>query len=322
MAKSKRLIELMLAVNRRKQFTVKEMAVEFGVSPRTMHRDLQDLSELGMPLYSEFGPHGGYRLLKESVLPPIIFSESEAVAMFFAYQSLQYFAALPFESEAASALQKFYGYLPENTRSRIDNMKDRVAFWTPARTKGAPYLTLLLDAALEQKPVKVEYRSSEDTRTRIIQPVGIYSYNGYWYCPSYCYTKETFLLFRADRILAAGLAEGVQIAEAAGRLTIKEWLKHPFGEPPRTPKVLLHVLLTQKGVRRCEDHSEFGKAIKRRHDGNGILKTEIHRENIPFFAEYFLGLGADARVEAPEEMAAWIRDEVRKMQDVYDGKSF
>ena len=108
MSKSKRLLELMMTVNRKRKFTVKELAMEFGVSARTMLRDLQELSGIGFPLYSEVGPHGGYQVLKESILPPIAFSEEEAVALFFAVNALRHYSSLPFEAESASALDKFY----------------------------------------------------------------------------------------------------------------------------------------------------------------------------------------------------------------------
>ncbi|PRZ14285.1 WYL domain-containing protein [Laceyella sediminis] len=64
MPKAKRLLELMMTVNRKRKFTVKELAEEFGVSTRTILRDLQELSELGVPLYSEVGPHGGYHVFR------------------------------------------------------------------------------------------------------------------------------------------------------------------------------------------------------------------------------------------------------------------
>lgn len=69
MSKSKRLMELMMTVNRMRKFTVRELADQFDVSSRTILRDLQELSELGVPLYSEVGPHGGYQVLKERILP-------------------------------------------------------------------------------------------------------------------------------------------------------------------------------------------------------------------------------------------------------------
>lgn len=82
MSKSKRLLDLMMTVNRKRKFTVRELADEFNVSSRTILRDLQELGELGVPLYSEVGPHGGYQVLSERILPPIAFTEEEAVAIF------------------------------------------------------------------------------------------------------------------------------------------------------------------------------------------------------------------------------------------------
>ena len=55
MSKAKRLNEMIMMVNRKKRFTVGELAQEFEVSKRTILRDLQELSEM-VPLYSEVGP--------------------------------------------------------------------------------------------------------------------------------------------------------------------------------------------------------------------------------------------------------------------------
>ncbi|MDQ0116619.1 putative DNA-binding transcriptional regulator YafY [Paenibacillus harenae] len=91
-----------------------------SASPRGLLRDLQELSELGVPLYSEVGPHGGYQVVRERVLPPIAFTEGEAVAMFFAVHALRHYSSLPFGAESASALSKFYLHMPGDVRDRID----------------------------------------------------------------------------------------------------------------------------------------------------------------------------------------------------------
>lgn len=70
MQKSQRLIQMIMLINARKSFTVNELANEFGLSSRTITRDLQELSELGVPLYSVQGRGGGYKLLQERLLPP------------------------------------------------------------------------------------------------------------------------------------------------------------------------------------------------------------------------------------------------------------
>lgn len=63
MTKTERLVELMMRVYEKPTFTVDEMAVEFGVSYRTMLRYLHELSGMGVPLYAEPGRRGGYSLL-------------------------------------------------------------------------------------------------------------------------------------------------------------------------------------------------------------------------------------------------------------------
>lgn len=203
MSKSKRLVELMMFVNRKQKFTVRELALEFGVSRRTILRDLQELSELGVPLYSEPGPNGGYRVLKERILPPIAFSEGEAVSIFFAVHALRHFSSLPFQAESSSALNKFYAFMPRDIRDRIEQMKNRVDFVTPVRRAKSPFLSLLLDAAIQQKVLRIDYESGNEPSTREIQPIGIYTRNGLWYCPAYCYRRADMRVFRCDRIHSA-----------------------------------------------------------------------------------------------------------------------
>lgn len=62
LTKTQRLNEVMARVYEKQKFTVDELAEEFQVSYRTMLRYLQELSGMGVPLYSEVGKHGGYSI--------------------------------------------------------------------------------------------------------------------------------------------------------------------------------------------------------------------------------------------------------------------
>lgn len=64
MGKAKRLLELIEKMKTGHKFTVGQLADEFKVSYRTMLRDLQEIGEMGVPIYSENGVHGGYRVLR------------------------------------------------------------------------------------------------------------------------------------------------------------------------------------------------------------------------------------------------------------------
>ena len=76
MSKAERLIEMMITINAKKDFTVGELAHEFSVSKRTILRDLQELEQAGFPLYSEVGAAGGYHILKERICRQLLFQKT------------------------------------------------------------------------------------------------------------------------------------------------------------------------------------------------------------------------------------------------------
>ncbi|KIL38149.1 DNA-binding protein [Gordoniibacillus kamchatkensis] len=309
MPKSKRLMELMMTVNRKRRFKVQELADEFGVSKRTILRDLQELSELGVPLYSEVGPHGGYQVVRERVLPPIAFTEEEAVAMFFAVHALRHYSSLPFEAESASALNKFYLHMPGDVRDRIDSMKNRVDFITPTRRGDAPCLAILLDAAVHRKVLIIEYESKEEGgERRQVQPVCIYANNGFWYCTAYCFLRKGFRVFRCDRIRSAEYdASGIK------PLDLRDVnLSRRDAAEPRNP-VRLRAVLSRAGVQRCEAELWLAPMLQVREDGSGVIDKDVSRGDIPFYTEFFIGLGDGVVLEEPAELKEAIRTKLAEM---------
>ncbi|MFC0213578.1 helix-turn-helix transcriptional regulator [Paenibacillus chartarius] len=313
MHKAQRLIQLIMLVNEKKAFTVAELARECGVSRRTMLRDLMELSELGVPLYSEVGAAGGYRVLKETVLPPISFTESEALAMFFAAQSLQGYTSLPFENEAESALAKFYRHLPTHIRVRIDRMKQRLLFYVPTRPVQTPCLYELLEAALEQRTVRIRYASGKGQGERVIAPAGLYAMNGLWYCQAYHYDSESYRVYRADRVLH------VERSEPPGPVPehvppIDKWPTLPADEGPRLP---LEVSLTREGVRRCQADPWLGPALHLQPDGSGRVSAQMPASYLAWAVGFFMGLGMDAHVHEPRELRSALVKQLKQLVDQY-----
>jgi len=313
MSKSKRLMELMMTVNRKRKFTVKELAQEFGVSGRTILRDLQELSELGVPLYSEVGPHGGYRILKERLLPPIAFTEEEAIAIFFATHALRHYASLPFEAESSSALRKFYEFMPEDVKNRIDEMRNRVDFVSPARHAGSPHLAILLDAAIRQKVLLIDYESREGRSSREVQPIGIYNRGGLWYCPAYSAERGEIRMFRCDRIHAAAFSE----TEPADLRHVHLHNRNRDHRAERGEHVSLYAELTKEGVQSCEAEIWSAGMLHIRQDSTGWLEGDVPRDDVPFFAKFFIGLGDEATVRNPPELLQEMRSVLRGLLDKY-----
>jgi predicted DNA-binding transcriptional regulator YafY len=315
MSKSKRLLELMMMVNRKRKFTVKELANEFNVSSRTILRDLQELSELGVPLYSEVGPHGGYQVLNERILPPIAFTEEEAVAIFFSSHALRHYSSLPFKEESYSALRKFYNHMSGDVRDRIDQMKNRVDFVTPIRQAESPYLSILLEASIHQQVILIEYESKGERSSRSIQPVGIYANNGLWYCPAYCFLRGDIRIFRCDRIHSA--IHDISGLEPIDMQHVHLGNKESFMEQEQEFKqVRLYVELGKEGVQSCEAELWLAPKLHIRENGTGWLEGSVARRDLPFFARFIISLGKEATVKEPVELV----EELKKMLAEIMGK--
>lgn len=151
MSKAKLLFDLILYVNAKRNFTAQDVANEFDISVRTAHRYLNDISEMGVPLYTEPGRSGGYRILNNRLLPPIMFDEHEAFAIFFAFQSLKYYQSLPFDININSVSRKLYANLPRDVRTKIDQLDAVLSFWNKKRSVSAPFLKEIIEAAAESQ---------------------------------------------------------------------------------------------------------------------------------------------------------------------------
>ncbi|WP_212953028.1 helix-turn-helix transcriptional regulator [Paenibacillus cookii] len=320
MGKSKRLIELMMTVNRKRKFTVKELAEEFGVSTRTMLRDLQELSGMGVPLYAQVGAGGGYQVLTERTLPPISFTENEAFSIFFASHALRHFSSLPFEASAESARRKFYRYLSDDVKSQIDEMRHRIDFFTHTRPERAGYLEILLQASIRKLPVTIHYGTRKyETEERTIQPIGIYAHEGYWFCPAYCYLRKAFRLFRVDRIESAVLADAEAVSPTVdvSEVDLTNWGPHFYS---KQESVEVKVKLTARGIELFRDKSwifPWGEVYSS-NDGTGILEMGILPSEIPFFAEYFFSFGTEAVVLQPEELREAVRRKLVRAIEAYN----
>ena len=314
MSKAKRLNEMILMVNRRRKFTVGELAQEFGVSSRTILRDLQELSEMGVPLYSEVGPHGGYQVLQERILPPIAFRADEVIAVFLAIHALRHYVSLPFDIEYGAVIKKFYLNLSGDIRDKIDQMKNRVDFLSPHQQQEIPLLKQLLEAAVQQDVIRIDYEANGTISSRSIQPIGIYASEGKWYCPSYCFLRKDYRVFRCDRIKSAALDETTQPIDLSdihlnNRFSIVQ-------DPEQS--IELEVELTPAGVERYQASKWSTIELHKRQDDSGFLQGMISKQELGFFSDYFIAYGRDAAIKQPVELIESIKEKLHAILRQYD----
>lgn len=297
MSKTKLLFDLILYVNAKGSFTAVDVANEFHVSVRTAHRYLMDLSEMGVPLYTEPGRNGGYRMLDNRALPPIIFNENEAFAIFFAFQSLKYYQSLPFEIDIKSVSRKLSAYLPSDTRNKIENLDSVISFWNKKRGLPSPFLKEIIEASLDKHVLHIKYQSKHKNTHREISPLGVYAYDGFWYLPAFDLRHHEIRVFRLDRILTL---KDTQKQHDPG-IDLDNWLGNLLTQEPHDP-IHLYAELTREGIRQCNSQPWLEPHIIITDEDHGHIDMEIDKNEIAFVANFFLQLGTAAKVIKPQEV--------------------
>lgn len=181
-----------------------ELAERLGVDRRTVRRYIARLEELGIPLIAEQGRDGGYRLVPGYKLPPLMFSDDEALALsvgLIAARGLGLAEAAP---AAASAQAKLGRVMPAALRKRVGAMDESITV-DLSRPNGAPVdngvLVALGGAAQRRQSVHLRYRSPQQTDSeRDFDPYGLLYHAGRWYVAGHCHLRRALRSFRLDRV--------------------------------------------------------------------------------------------------------------------------
>ncbi|MEB9407837.1 YafY family protein [Bacillus cereus] len=312
LSKAKRLLDILIFASAKKAFTAQEIADEFNISVRTVHRYILDLSNMGLPIYAEQGRNGGYKVLTNRVIPPILFTEEEAVSIFLAFQSLSYYRDLPFNTEINSVTHKLYSSLQHDAKAKVDKIRSYIAFWNPKRTIDTPLLNEVLTAAIENKNLHFQYESKTGIKTKHVHPIGVYAHDGLWYLPSYDYDRKKVLLYRIDRILSILSTKENEDTF----MNLEEW----FSSNSNVVHIptQLHVLLSTEGVRQCKSVPYLEEFVVTNENGTGYIHSTIDKGEINFITPLFYRLGKDAKVLEPIELIDGLRMRAKEVLHMYE----
>jgi len=205
--RASRLVNLLLLLQARGGMTGSQLAQELEVSVRTVYRDVEALSEAGVPIYAERGPHGGVRLVDGYRTRLTGLNEDEAQALFLS--GLPGPAAeLGLGTVVAAARLKVLAALPPELRARASRLTQRFHLDAPGWFRPAepvPHLETLAAAVWEERRVTVAYRRPDRIVDRSLDPLGIVLKAGIWYLVAT--TDGQVRSYRVSRV------EGVTVTE-------------------------------------------------------------------------------------------------------------
>jgi len=181
--RASRIVSLLLLLQVRRSMTAGELARELEVSVRTIHRDVEELSAAGVPVYTERGRNGGIRLVEGYRTRLTGLTGDEAEALFLS--GLPGPAAeLGLGTVVATARLKVLASLPAELRGRASRLIERFHLdpsgWFETDYP-VPYLGLLANAVWDAHRVEIDYDRGGRVVQRTIEPLGIVLKSGFWY---------------------------------------------------------------------------------------------------------------------------------------------
>jgi predicted DNA-binding transcriptional regulator YafY len=200
-----RLITLIFLLQNQPNQKASELAGKLGVSLRTIHRYFGMLEEMGIPVYSERGPYGGFSLVRGYKMPPLVLTLEEAVAVVLGTGIVEEMWGELYREAARGALAKIENLLPEEQVHEVAWARGSLVAtgMNRADLKAlTPALEKLRRAIREHRRVTMNYRSSQVPypTQRGLDPYALVHRWGWWYVIGFCHVHQEVRTFRVDRI--------------------------------------------------------------------------------------------------------------------------
>ena len=187
-----------------------ELAERLEVNVRTLRRYIIMLQDLGIPIEAERGRNGAYILSAGFKLPPMMFTNEEALALTVGLISARHINLAETDRAVESALAKLERVMPLDLKHRVHTLTETVTLdlnVLPMESPGKVLLTMSSAAQLQRR-VHMRYRSRTDDETeRDFDPYGLAFRHGCWYVVGFCGLRGDLRSFRLDRVVQVDLTD-------------------------------------------------------------------------------------------------------------------
>jgi predicted DNA-binding transcriptional regulator YafY len=280
-----------------------ELSRRLRVDRRTVRRYVVALEELGIPVTAERGCDGHYALVSGFKLPPMMFTDDEALALAVGLQAARGLGLAEAHVAVAGALAKLERVMPAGLKRRVRAVGETVAIGL--RHRAAPgdnrTLSVLCEAAQTETRVRMGYRSRPGQESeRDFDAYGLGYRGGCWYVVGWCHLRRGLRSFRLDRVrsvqpLAARFSRPAGFDALAHLVLSVATLKRAFS---------IEVLL--KTDLQTAQRELFPAAGVLEWTGSGVLlRSEV--DSLPWFARELARLPFDVEIRKPEALRRALR---------------
>lgn len=310
-----RRLGIVYLLMKKKTVTAAELAERYEVSVRTIYRDIEALSMIGVPVYAQKGRNGGISLTEQFVLDRMLVTEEEQKQILAALKSLDEVGART-EQDTFHKLGDFFKVQPPNWIA-VD-----FSDWSGKRQE---LFEGVRRAILETKVICFDYYGQNGTMThRTVEPVQLLFKEYTWYLCAFCRSRNAMRLFKLLRMKRMELLPETFTPRPEAYTEDVNSCGEPKDDKSVTSASDNDVILKEKAIEIHIAKSEAYRIYDRfeeeeitvLEDGSFLIKIDWIQDD--WLWGLILSFGSAAEVTAPKEAREEMQRRIREMAAVYE----
>lgn len=310
-----RLHAILVHLQSKKRVTGQEIADRFGISLRSVYRDVKALEESGVPVIGEAGI--GYSIMEGYRLPPIMFTQEEATALLMGVKLTEKFTDDLTRRQIENALFKIKSVLRTPDREHLETLAESVVVATsriPIDDRFNKFLGELQNAIVAGLVVNLcyhtPYRENEAETTRDIEPFGLCYYSQAWHCFAWCRMRGDYRDFKLSRIRDLRLTG--QTFSRDQHPSVSEYVEKMVRQNNDVQEI--KVLFNPKVARYLGEQKYYFGYVSQETVGDKLRMTFLtgHPE---YMARWVLSFTDSAEVESPDSFKELILKLFKQLQN-------
>lgn len=303
MKKAERLNDMMLFLNDKNAFQLSDIMAKYGVSRSTAIRDIQSLEEIGMPIYSERGRNGHYRVLRNRLLSPIVFNVDEVFALYFSMLTLKAYETTPFHLSVEKLKTKFERCLSAEKIKMLRKTEEVFSLGYIKHNNQCEFLDVILQFTMEEKVCQINYDKNGTEKTYIVQFYNISSAYGQWYVTSYNFETKRMQVFRCDKILALKENDTFEAKKMEELKRVADFFNK------KADVTTFEVEIASNGVDLFFKEN-YPSMKLRQQQGKNVIHGFYHKGEERFIINYLLGYGEKIIAIQPDSLRDMLLNEL------------
>ncbi|ACL70275.1 helix-turn-helix transcriptional regulator [Halothermothrix orenii] len=300
-----------------KRWRARDLAELFGVSPRTIYRDIQYMEQMHIPVIKD-EEKNTYAIMEDFYFKPPRMTREEAMALLLVAHAFED-EVYPYREELNNAVSKIINSLPSSVKKVLLDLEDRILFHQGAvvdMTKHRDTINIINDSIASNQSVIINYYSlsSDMLRERKVDPYKIFVQDGAYYLIAYCHLRCNVLLFRVDRIRNIKVTSDKYIIP--DDFDVEKYMQNAWGVE-RGDKEERVVLLFKGTSAKLVKERKWQVKHQIVELGDDKIRFEVTTGSMQEIMGWILQHGSEVEVVRPESLKENVINEIKKMSNIY-----